>query len=218
MDFDHIVLPTYVINLKERTDRYKHTMAQFRGKTEFDLRVLEACTGENGRMALWNSILRVVKMAVENDDDVIVLCEDDHTFTSFYNKTYLFENIIEANEQGAELLNGGVGGFNHAVPLTANRYWMDSFYCTQFLILYKPIFPKILHAVFESTDTADGMFSVITSHKMMLYPFVSVQTDFGYSDVTENNNRERELIESYFTKTADRLRKYKDVYDRYLKV
>ena len=218
MDFDSIVLPTYVINLKERTDRYEHTLAQFAGKTEFDLHILEACRGDNGRVALWNSILRVINAAVEHDDDVVVLCEDDHTFTSFYNKEYLFKNIIEANEQGVELLSGGVGGFNHAVPLSANRYWMDSFYCTQFLILYKPIFRKILQAEFKDTDTADGMLSLITSHKMMLYPFVSVQTDFGYSDVTERNHQERELIETYFINTADRLRKYKAAYDRYLNV
>jgi hypothetical protein len=218
MDFDNVVLPTYVINLKERTDRYRHIQEQFAGKTEFDLQIIEASTGENGSQGLWKSIARVAEMALRNDDDVILLCEDDHTFTPFYNREFLFKNIVEAGQEGADLLSGGIGGFNHAVPLTAHRYWIDSYWCNQFLILYKPIFSKILEAKFENTDTTDGVLSEITSHKMVLFPFVSVQIDFGYSDVTTRNNNERGLIDDYFKRTAERLEKYKNVYNRYVSI
>jgi glycosyl transferase family 25 len=216
-EFDNVILPAYVINLKERKDRLKHIHEQFSGKSEFDLHIVEASTGENGAVGLWNSMVKVVEMAIQGEEDVILMCEDDHTFTPFYNRDFLFRNILEANEQGVELLSGGIGGFNHAVPLTANRYWIDSHWCTQFLILYKPIFSKIQAVNFKNTDTADGILSQLTSHKMVLYPFVSVQTDFGYSDITPRNNGERGLIEEYFRKTAARLEKYKKVYDQYLK-
>jgi len=216
MEFDNIVLPTYVINLKTRTDRYQHIREQFRGKEEFDVCIVEACTGENSRVGLWNSIVKVITQAEQQEDDLILLCEDDHTFTSFYNRDFLFKNILEAAEQGAEILSGGIGGFNHAVPLTGNRYWIDSFWCSQFLVLYRPIFKKILEANFQSNDTADGMLSEITSHKMTLYPFVSVQTDFGYSDVTNRNNNEKGLINEYFSTTGARLEKYQHIYNQYL--
>ncbi|TWF39954.1 glycosyl transferase family 25 [Chitinophaga polysaccharea] len=216
MDFDNIILPAYVINIKERTDRYQHIQEQFSGKSEFDLHIFEACRGENGAVGLWNSMVAIINLAIQRDEDVILLCEDDHTFTSSYSKTYLFKNIIEAHQQGALVLSGGIGGFNHAVPLSPNRYWIDSFWCTQFLVLYRPVFKKILDINFQSTDTADGVFSGITSHKMVLYPFVSVQTDFGYSDITPRNHNERSLITEYFKRTEARLDKYNSIYQCYL--
>lgn len=217
MEFDNVVLPTYVINLKERTDRYRHIQKQFEGRTEFDLHVIEASKGDCGAVALWDSMRRVIKLAIQQDDDVILLCEDDHTFTSFYNKHLLFRNILEASLQGAELLSGGIGGFNHAVPISENRYWVDSLWCTQFLILYRPIFSKMLDFPFQNSDTADGVLSMITSHKMVIYPFVSVQMDFGYSDVSPRNHNERGLITEYFKQAALRLEKYSAVNNRYLK-
>jgi len=216
MDFENVFLPTYVINLKARTDRYRHVQQQFADKPEFDLHITEACTGENGSIGLWKSIVQIINTAIQQDEDLIILCEDDHTFTPSYNRNFLFNNIIEAGQQGAEILSGGIGGFNHAVPLTANRYWVDYFGCGQFLVLYRPLFAKILAVDFRSTDTVDGMFSEITSHKMVIYPFISVQIDFGYSDVTEKNNQERGLIDDYFRQATVRLGKYQTVYEHYL--
>jgi len=39
-----------------------------------------------------------------SDDDVIILCKDDHAFTADFNKKYLIQNILEAAEQGVEIL------------------------------------------------------------------------------------------------------------------
>lgn len=217
MEFDDIVLPTYVINLKERTDRYRHIQQQFERRTEFDLHIIEASKGDCGAVALWDSMCRVINLAIQHDEDVILLCEDDHTFTPSYNKHFLFRNILEAGLQGVELLSGGIGGFNHAVPVSENRYWVDSLWCTQFIVLYRPIFSKMLNLPFLDTDTADGVLSLITSNKMVVYPFVSVQLDFGYSDVSPRNHNERGLITGYFKQAALRLEKYRAVYNRYLK-
>ncbi|TWF40650.1 glycosyl transferase family 25 [Chitinophaga polysaccharea] len=216
MEFDNIVLPAYAINLEERTDRRQHLLQQFEGKREFHLQIVSACRDENSRVGLWKSIIKVIQLAEQTEEDVILLCEDDHTFTTSYNRDFLFKNIVEAASQGAELLSGGIGGFNHAFPITRHRYWIDAFWCSQFLILYRPIFRKILDAGFQHDDTADGMLSEITSHKMVLYPFVSVQIDFGYSDVTVGNHHTRGLIANYFRATSARLEKYQQVYDSYL--
>ena len=108
----------------------------------------------------------------------MIICEDDHIFTPAYNKDYLFANIIGANAQGSELLSGGVGGFGTAVPVDTNRYWMDWFWSTQFIIIFKPLFQKILDYDFKDTDTADGVLSVLAKDKMTIYPFISVQKRF----------------------------------------
>ena len=195
-------LPVYVINLKNRTERRKHIENQFKDKSEFALNWIDAVEHPIGAVGLWKSMVNAVETAIENDDDIIIICEDDHTFTPQYSKEYLLSSIIGANEQGAELLSGGIGGFGTAVPVAANRYWVDWFWCTQFIVVFKPLFRKILDYDFKDTDTADGVLSAIAKDKMTMYPFVSVQTDFGYSDVTRSNNEISGMITNHF-KNAD---------------
>ena len=198
-------IPTYVINMKERLDRKKHIIAEFKGRDEFDVTYMDACTHTIGAVGLWNSIVRIIRLAIENEDDVIVICEDDHYFTKNYSKEFLIENILEAHEQGADVLSGGIGGFGYAVPIARNRYWVDWFWCTQFIVIFKPLFNKILEYDFQDNDTADGVLSVIAKNKMTVYPFLSIQTDFGYSDVTASNDRLKGLISRHFQETDKRL-------------
>ena len=63
-------------------------------------------------------------------------------FTQYYSVDYLLSNIAEAYAQGAELLNGGIGGFGNAVPVDTNRSCVDWFWCTHFVVLFAPIFLK----------------------------------------------------------------------------
>lgn len=199
-------IPVYAINLKSRPDRRKHIEEQFKGRAELDLHIIEAVKDTNGRVGLWKSMVKVIKKAIANNDDIIIICEDDHAFTEAYTKEYLMANIIGAEEQQAELLSGGIGGFGHAVPVAGNRYWIDWFWCTQFIVLFKPLFKKILAYQFRNNDTADGVLSALATSKMTLYPFLSIQTDFGYSDVTVSNDRCKGLISRHFQETDRRLR------------
>lgn len=216
MFFENITLPAYIINLKQRPERLQHVLKQFGGRNEFDVTVVEACKHKIGAVGLWHSIIKVIHLAIENQDDVIIICEDDHTFTEHYDRDYLFQNVLEAHEQACDVLCGGIGGFNHAVPLTHNRYWIDSFWCTQFIVVYRKFFKKILNEPYDESVTADDKISEMTSHKMVLYPFISVQHDFGYSDVTKKNNDSSGIITEYFKNANERLGKYRKVYDQYL--
>ena len=198
-------LPVYVINLKDREDRRKHIKAQFRGKKEFKLTWIDAVGHPIGAVGLWKSMVKAVETAIDNDDDIMIICEDDHTFTPQYSKEYLLASIVGANEQDSELLSGGIGGFGTAVPVAANRYWVDWFWSTQFVVVFKPLFQKILDYDFKDTDTADGVLSAIAKDKMTMYPFVSIQTDFGYSDVTRSNNEISGMVDHLFQKADYRL-------------
>lgn len=198
-------IPTYVINLKDREDRRKHIKEQFQGKSEFELIWIEAIEHSIGAVGLWQSMVKAIETAIVRDDDILIICEDDHTFTSAYSKEFLFASIIAANEQESELLSGGIGGFGTAVPVANNRYWVDWFWCTQFIVVFKPLYQKILNYEFKNTDTADGVLSVIAKDKMTIYPFVSVQKDFGYSDITRCNNEIPGMITNHFLQTNYRL-------------
>lgn len=187
-DYEEFCIPVYIINLPERTDRLANIKKEFEARKEFDIKIVPACKHEIGAVGLWESIKGIVRTAVENDDDVIIICEDDHEFTSAYSKRDSLENIIESHYQGADVLVGGVESFSQIIPLTDNRFWIDSFRATQFITVFKKCFHRILAEEYDEKVTADGMLSEITSNKMVIYPFISVKKDFGYSDIRLRND------------------------------
>lgn len=191
-------IPVYVINLPERRDRKAHILKEFENKPEFNVTITEACTHKKGTIGLWNSIVKIIKKAKENKDDVIIICEDDHYFTENYSVGLLMKEIKEAYAQGAEILSGGIGGFGQAIPVGYHRYRIDWFWCTQFIVVYSSLFDKILSYQFKEDDTADGVLSILASNKMVIYPFISEQKDFGYSDVTINNMEHKGKIREHF--------------------
>lgn len=192
-------IPTYVINLRERTDRYEHITNEFKGRSEFDLTIIEASYNTDGRKGLWDSICRIISKAKSDREDVIILCEDDHYFTKYYSANLLFSNIHKAYELGADLLSGGIGGFGNAVYRDFRLYQVDWFWCTQFVVVYSSLFEPILSYEFKDGDTADGILSVLSTCSMVIYPFISEQTDFGYSDVTQSNQENSGRIREHFT-------------------
>ncbi|QIL42634.1 glycosyl transferase [Pedobacter sp. HDW13] len=214
MQLNEILLPTYIINLPEREERLSHIKTQFSERNEFETTIVEACRHTTGAIGLWKSIIKVIKLAIENEDDVIVICEDDHEFTKEYSKEFLIKNIIEAGEQGADILSGGAGSFGQAMPITAERYWINPIFSTQFIVIYSKFFKKILDYKFKKTDTADGVFSLLTSHKMLLFPYISIQRDFGYSDITQIHNEIPGLVSNMFNESQNFLRNIKAAYLR----
>ncbi len=181
-------IPVYVLNIKNRTERRNHVMKKFEGRKEFDITIVKACTHEKRTIGLWNSIIKIIHQAQENEDEVIIICEDDHYFTEHYSAGLLLKEIQEAYIQGADLLSGGIGGFGHTVPVGYHRYWVDWLWCTQFLVIYKHFFDTILSYEFKEDDTANGVFSKLTANKMVIYPFISEQKDFGYSAIYRLQN------------------------------
>lgn len=214
----HFSISTYIVNLKSRKDRLKHIKQQFKNKPEFDFHIIEACLHEKGNMGLWQSFQKVIKIAEENDDGVIIFVEDDHIFTEHYQWNFLFNNIVESNKQGLDILLGGItGGFKNVVPITKNRLWVDHFWGTQFTIIYKRFYSKILEANFEEKDTLDDFLSNLTPNKMVLYPFISIQKEFGYSDVTKSNNIEGNIT-TYFEKSSKILDIYASKFEKYSQI
>lgn len=213
--YNTIIIPTYIINLPERTGRLRHIKAEFENKPEFDVQVIKACKHEVGALGLWMSIRKVIEMAKSNDDDVIIICEDDHQFTKDYSKEFLIRNIIEANEDGVYLLSGGTAKFNNAIPITKNRYWVRHLLSTQFVVIYKDFFQYILDEPFDEKIVADLAYSRMTPHKMLLYPFISTQKDFGYSDITSIHNEQKSLVTNMFIESDLKLKRIQDAYLKY---
>jgi GR25 family glycosyltransferase involved in LPS biosynthesis len=217
IDTDGFVMPVYIINLAERQDRLAHIMQQFSGRDEFEVHFFEAVREKIGAVGLWKSIREIVKIAQNQDDDVIIICEDDHEFSGDYSKETLFRNIIEAHYQGADVLSGGTsGGFGHALQVGNFRFWVNHFLSTQFIVLFRKFFSKILEAEFDESVTADNFISELTSNKMVMFPFISTQKDFGYSDITAEHVASPEIVPKMFLQSAKRLSKIQSAVMRHL--
>lgn len=210
--FADFSIPTYVINLQERTDRKKHTEEQFKDKDEFDLSIVNACKHKNGTIGLWQTLLEIIKMAIENEDEFIIICEDDHEFTTHYSRDYLFRNIIEAHMEGSDLLSGGIAsGFSWAIPVSDTRFWINHFFGNQFITIYKSFFETILESTFDGSVGVDEFLSKLTVNKMTMYPFISVQRNFGYSDIVPGSGASN-YTDILFNKADDTLAKLKNTY------
>ena len=209
-----ICLPVYAINLKTRPDRLENLKKQFSSKSEFNVTYVDAVIDKNGAVGLWKSICKVVRLAQKRNEDVIILCEDDHEFTENYEKDSFLANIVGAYKQGADLLNCGIGGFGTAVPVSPTRCWVDWFWCTQFVVIFAPLFPKIVTYEFNDKDTADGVLSKLSTHSLAMYPPISRQGNFGYSDITQREHQS-EFQSNLFQSTNQRLKMINDVYRYY---
>ena len=210
--FEQMTVPVYIINLPERTERKAHIIGQFKDKPEFSATIVDACKHETGALGLWQSIRKVVRIALDNNDDVIVICEDDHEFTADYSKDAFFKNILMAHNLGCDYLTGGTGKFDLAVPVSENLFWTNHCLSTQFIIVYRKFFDRILHETFDDTVVSDIKISSMTRSKMILYPFISTQKDFGYSDVTDLHNQQDGFVQAMFRYSAERLEKMQLVY------
>ena len=137
-------------------------------------------------------------------EDIVIFCEDDHCFTGGYLKESLFRNMIEAERKEAELLLGGVSNFGIAVPVTSSLYWVDWYWGNQFMIIFQPLFQRILDYSFQEKDMADLVLSSLTMKKMLIYPFISIQKEFGYSDINKLNETPG-YVDNLFIKASRRL-------------
>ncbi|MEJ5052798.1 hypothetical protein [Sphingobacterium sp. MYb382] len=186
-EYEDIQLPTYVINLARRKDRLAHIRQQFAPNDEFNVHIIEAVNDKNGAVGLWKSILKVVQMAKDSDDEVILICEDDHIFCDGYDKHVLWNAIYQGAYLGADLVLGGISSTQQVIPASDYLCWISSFQCAQFTIVYSRFFETILSAEFQEFDAADLKLSDLTANKYVIHPFISLQKDFGYSDIPIDN-------------------------------
>lgn len=193
-----------VINLKHRTDRRSHIIKQFYDKPEFLINIIPAITHKKGTYGLWQTILQIVREEKEKDSDFFVLCEDDHTFTENYSLELLQNSILQAKSLNADMLSGGCSWFDNTVQITKNLFWINKFTGMQFTVIFNKFYQPILNTNFGEEVIADISLSDITNYKFVIYPYISIQKEFGYSDVTFKN-AEQGYVNKIFNNSIKRL-------------
>jgi hypothetical protein len=181
-------IPVHIINLKKRVERKSHVLNEFSKHPEFEPILIEAIECSEGAVGLWMTIVKILHEGRLFRDNCIVICEDDHEFTKEYSTDLLLDAIDFVSEKKGDILFAGVSWFNNAVPVTEHIYWVEKSSGTQFMIIFKDFFNSIINAPFSDSDAADTKISGLTDRKYFISPFLSIQKEFGYSDVTPKNS------------------------------
>lgn len=199
------MLPLYAINLRKRTDRKESITRQFVDKPEFLLTIEYAVEHPIGAYSLWLTWRKIVQREIEADSEFFIICEDDHVFTEHYSFSYLMKSIDDARKIQADVLSGGVSWLSMPVQVKKHLFWLKGFNGLQFTIVFNQFYRTLLDAPFSEKVVADNFIASITDNLFVMYPFISVQREFGYSDVTVTNNREGQ-VERLFKETTEHLR------------
>lgn len=196
----------FAINLKTRTDRKVHISEQYKSKSEFEFNIVPAIKHEIGAMGLWQTMRRIVEQAqANNSEEYIVICEDDHLFTEYYDTNRFFDAIKKSNKLHADLLLGGVSHFDDAVEFDSDLFWLSSFTGFQFAVIFRRFYKNFLGLELHSSENIDIKMKEVSDSIFCIYPFISVQKEFGYSDVTEKNEKPG-VVEEYFITSEKRLK------------
>ena len=204
------MIPVYAINLLKRTDRKTHILNEFKLYKEFNLHIVKAHEHQIGALGLWSTLKHILLDLVPPNEEYIIICEDDHAFRRSYNLNKLLKGISDAKKLNADVLCGGVSWYTDALQISDSLFWVEKFSGLQFTVIFRKFFDKILQANFTTVDAADYKLSELSDKLFVLYPFISTQKEFGYSDVTPKNNLEGRVTE-IFTNTNLRLRQLKKV-------
>lgn len=187
----------FAINLENRTDRKASIISEFAGKDEFQLTIFPAIEHEVGAFGLWQTFYEIVRQAYEEGLEYVIICEDDHTFTPHYSATLFQRAMDDAVQFQADVLLGGVSWFTNCIPVRKNLNWVEKFSGLQFTVVFKKFYAKILNTSFQNHDVADYKISMLSDKIYFIYPFISIQKEFGYSDVTPKNNLNNRVLDLF---------------------
>lgn len=189
LPFDTWKIPVYAINLARRRDRKNSIINEFSNLEEFDFSIVEAVEHDIGAVGLWLSIKKIISNLVIANSPLAIICEDDHQFTSSYDKNLLLDAIKRGYEKDADVILGGVHWYDIAIQATGPLFWVHQFTGAQFTVVFRKFYETIENAAFNEFDAADLKISTLSDKIFFINPFISVQKEFGYSDVTDRNNK-----------------------------
>lgn len=213
-------ITVYAINLPERTERLKSIKREFTGKKEFRLSIIPSIRHDIGAFGQWLTFINIVRCEAEKKSDYFVFCEDDHVFTHNYDYNTFFEYIMEANKMEADILCGGVGYLEDPIQCSDRLFWINSFNGMQFIVIYNRFYDKILMADTNTYQITDYFISNVSDRIFVCYPFISVQKEFGYSDITNSNKQKGHLRKCFHhsEKTIQRIIKIKQFYSNHYEI
>ena len=117
--------------------------------------------------------LKIINELQLNGDEVFILCNASHRFSSEYSLPKFIKEIQRAYDFKADLLLGYVEDFDLIVPMSQNRFYVQNPIGVNFIVVYASLFEKILR--FGQITSRDMIEKCIesTENKLFIYPFFS---------------------------------------------
>lgn len=194
----------YIPNLIQRTDRKSSIIKQFEGKNIFDVHIICPVYDEVAHNSLWKTFYDIVRKEAETKSEFFIFCEDDHVFTKEYSEQFLLKQICLAKALGADILSGGMSWHDMVLQVKDDMFWVNRFNGMQFTIIFQQFYEKILSTDRDADCITDNFLSTLTDSIFVTFPYISIQKEFGYSDVTKGNNEEG-YVKGLFEKTENSL-------------
>ena len=209
---DDIIIPTYIINVSQSLNCFDTILSQFGGKDEFDIKIFRVAEEETEDLMYWKAVRKVIETAINNEEDVIIICDENHEFASSYKKEQLISSIYEAHRLQACILLGGLNGdFRNLLPLKSGISWLEAFSQSNFIILFRSIYEKFLNESFCSTDNFFQKLSALTSNKFVMHPPISRFNQCNIKYKYEDESLQLFLTNSLETSIA-RINKIHEIY------
>lgn len=202
-------IKVYVPNLPSRTDRKQSIQKQFEGKRLFDVNIVKPVEHTVASTSLWRTFIGIVEQEQHCESDFFIFCEDDHVFTGDFSEEFLLQCIDRARELKADILSGGFSWYDMPVHVSEHLFWVKRFTGMQFTIVFSKFYSTILESDVKGSKVLDLYLSTLSDDILVMSPYISLQHEFGYSDVTKKNNVQGFVDERFDThrKRLDILRK-----------
>lgn len=202
-------------NLVERADRRAHVLNEFKARDEFKLVVVTAIRDIAPSVGIWATIKSIVSQDIVQTLPFFIFCEDDHTFTPNYELNHLKNAIVEAVKFNADIILGGVSSVRRPLQVSESLFLVESFTGLQFVVVFRKFYSLISKSEIIPGIATDHYLSLLSRRKFVIVPFISKQKEFGYSDVTANNN-EKGFVDRLFVTTENKLQMLMFIHKFYL--
>mgnify|MGYP006896749853 CR=1 FL=1 len=208
-------IQVYVANLPGRTARRNSIETEFEGRPEFNVSIVPAIKHPKGAWGLWQTFMGILKIEIQSGSPFFIFCEDDHVFTNDYDRNVFIQQIDQAQIMKADLLSGGFSWTQVPIQVTEHLFWVHRFTGTQFLVVFRQFYERILNSSSNQNYILDHRLSELSDNVFMTYPIISIQKEFGYSDATPYNNEQKGFVDFLFNREREKfyiLNKVKEYY------
>lgn len=114
----------------------------------------------------------IVNKSLEDEDDLIIICFEDHRFRTNYTNTDLLKYIYLASFYKADILFGNGNETDFICKIQDELYWVNSVRESNFIILFRNFLGKLLDLDFGSGIDFSEKISTLSSNKLMIYSLV----------------------------------------------
>lgn len=119
----------------------KNCQKYFSKKKEFRISWIQFSTQSKINQKNLNSILT---RSIQDEDEVIIMCLDNYRFKANYSKYNLFKYILMAHFYQADILFVGGSKIDYMCKVQEELYWVNNIKGSNFIVLYRKFFYKIL--------------------------------------------------------------------------